>query len=315
MSAIAEQDWLLSVAGSSVRDFYVQIGVDLPNRAGVEAEVRCFANSAAHNREDRNPSCSVNLTSGLWKCHGCGEQGNAFQAAVALGYSEQRARELAQQHGLFLEAVKSDESAPRLPDERKLTRWRQDLLASPVIMGRLEELKGWSPRAIVRCGLGWDGERLMFTIRDKRLKRVGVVRYHPNPPAGVKKSKALPGSKRLLFPPPEVMSRKLPLYVVEGEPASVSVRSCGLQAVAVPGANGWRPEFAQRLAGFRLVLLPDADGPGRGLAERVVRAVPNVRVVELEQGDTGRDVGDWVAEASKLGGLGQVRRVLERSAA
>ena len=211
-----------------------------------------------------------------------------------MGYAEQRARELAQAHGLFLEVVK-DEPGPRLPDERKLTKWRQDLLASPVILRRLQELKGWTPRAIVRCGLGWDGERLTFTIRDKKLKRVGVARYLPG---GSPKMKALPGSKRLLFPPPEVLSRRLPLFIVEGEPCAVSIRSLGLQATAVPGAQAWRPEFAQRLYGFRrIVMLPDADAPGRELAGRVAR-LPNVRVVELESGDSGRDVGDWIAEAS-----------------
>ena len=61
-------------------------------------------------------------------------------------------------------------------------------------------------------------------------------------------------------------------------------------------------------------MLPDADAPGRELAGRVAR-LPNVRVVELESGDSGRDVGDWIAEASREGGLGQVRRLLESVAA
>ena len=152
----AEHDWVLSNTGSRVIDFYATIGIVLPDRGGTEVSVRCFTNSAAHNREDRNPSCAVNLMSGLWKCHGCGQSGNAYQAAVMLGYAEQRARELAQAHGLFLEVVK-DEPGPRLPDERKLTRWRQDLLASPVIMRRLQELKGLdaSSDCPVWFGLGW----------------------------------------------------------------------------------------------------------------------------------------------------------------
>ena len=61
--SVAEQDWMLSMSGGRVREFYATIGIVLPDRGGTEVSVRCFANSAAHNREDRNPSCGVNLMS------------------------------------------------------------------------------------------------------------------------------------------------------------------------------------------------------------------------------------------------------------
>lgn len=314
MSALADS-WLRDATGARAVEFYAELGIVLPDRGGQEAAISCFSNPTAHKRDDRNASCSVSLTSGLWACHGCGQKGNAYQAALSLGYAEARAAELAKQFGLFLEVAKQ-EPAERLPDERKLRKWREALVGDEVLTGRLGELKGWTRRAIIRCGLGWNGERITFTIRDRKLKRVGVMLYHPNPPVGVKKITALPGTKRLLFPPPEVMSRRFPLYVVEGEACAVSVRSCGLQAVAVPGAGAWRPEFAQRLFPFEVVVLPDADRQGRDMAARVAAALPKARVVDLHPGDeSGLDVGDWVAGASCEGGLAQVRRVLEGIAA
>ena len=309
--SLAEESWISAAnGGGQVREFYAMLGVELPDRGGDEAAVPCFANPSGHSHGDRNPSCSVNLINGLWACHGCGMKGNAYNAAVSVGHREARARELAQAYGLFLEVVKDEKpKAPRLPNERQLAKWRRDLLASEVLMGRLEELKGWTPRAIVRCGLGWDGERLTFTVRDKKLKKVGVVRYLPG---HAKKMIAMPGSKRLLWPPPELMSRRAPLYLVEGEPAAVSVRSVGLQAVAVPGVSSWRPEFAQRLMPFSVVVLADCDAQGRDLARRVVRSLPRAKAIDLEPNRSdGLDVGDWIAEASSDGGLRQMRRLLE----
>ena len=310
MSALRAQEtnWLRAATGTRVIEFYAAIGVTLPDKGGQEAEVRCFVSPGEHKREDRNASCSVNLLTGLFKCHGCGAQGNAYQAALALGYREEAARELAQRYGVFLEVER-----PKLPGERQLRKWKNALFAAPRIVARLEELKGWTPQAMWRCGLGWDGERVTFPVRDHRLRIVGVVRYVPG---GSPKSLALPGSKRLLFGEPEFLSADYPLFVVEGEPDVVSVWSCGHRAVGVPGVASWRPEWAGRLRRFkRLVVLADADPQGRQLAAEIKAVLPHARVVDLEPGrDDGTDIGDWVAEASRDGGLSQIRTFLENAA-
>jgi hypothetical protein len=290
--------------------FFAAIGVTLPDRGGEEAEVRCFAAPGQHAREDRNASCSVNLLTGLWKCHGCGEQGNAYQAALKLGYAEQAARELAQRHGVFLERERE-----KLPGFRQLKKWREALFEArwgdETLLDRLEARKGWTPHAIWRCGLGWDGERITFPIKDHRLRIVGLVRYLPG---GSPKSKAVPGSRRLLFPPPETIGRTQTVFVVEGEPDAVSVRSCGFPAVAVPGAQSWRYEFVGRLAKFpRIVVIADCDRQGRELAQRIVadcgkRAV----LLDLEPSRTdGYDFGDLLVECRNDGGAWQARRLLE----
>ena len=76
-----------TLAGADIRGFYYALGVELPDWATVEASVRCFADPDAHAHEDRDPSCSVNLTHGAWHCWGCGAQGGAYDAALRLGRS------------------------------------------------------------------------------------------------------------------------------------------------------------------------------------------------------------------------------------
>jgi hypothetical protein len=309
MSA-TERAWLLGACGGNVRDFYDAISIVLPATTGLEVAVHCFASPASHNRDDRKSSCSVNLTSGLWHCQGCGESGNAYRAALVRGYSEQRSRELARQYGLFIEQVQPTQAVTKLPGERDLKKWRIALREDPDILAWFMTVKGWKPGAMVRLGLGWDGERLTFPIRTSKAKIAGVVRYLPG---GKPKTLALPGTKRDLFPAPELIRRHHPLFLVEGEPDAVAVWSTGFKAVAIPGAGSWRREWATRLMGRRVIVLTDCDQQGRALAEKVATDLPDVQVVDLEPGRSdGYDIGDWIREASQEGGLRQVSRVLER---
>jgi hypothetical protein len=301
----AEVDWLLDASRSDATGFYDAIGVTFRRGSGEEVAVSCFANPDGHTHGDKKASCSINQLTGLWHCKGCGMSGNAYQAALATGRGEVQARELAKRYGLFLELEK-----PKLPNERDLKRWRKALWASPKIVSRLGVVKGWTPQALIRCGIGWDGDRLVFPIRTPKLKIAGCVRYVPG---GSPKSKALPGSKRLLFPAPEVTSRKRPLFLVEGEPDAISVWSCGHQAVAVPGVSSWRQDWAMRLLGRQVIVLADNDAQGRELAMRVVADVPKARWVNLEPHlSDGSDIGDWVLGASREGGVRQMRDLLGR---
>ena len=80
--------------GGDARGFYAALGVQLPAWAQTEAPVRCFADPDAHAHDDQHPSCSVNLESGAFNCHGCGAHGGAYDAALALGRSPREAIDL-----------------------------------------------------------------------------------------------------------------------------------------------------------------------------------------------------------------------------
>jgi hypothetical protein len=62
--------------GELLRSFLEERGVQLPSRQGW-TKISCF-NDAAHPRGDRNPSASVNLDKGRYRCFACGIEGDAY---------------------------------------------------------------------------------------------------------------------------------------------------------------------------------------------------------------------------------------------
>ncbi len=85
--------------GADVRGFYTELGVTLPDRDAPNVKVRCFTNPGAHSHDDRTPSCSVNLEHGSFYCHGCGNPGGAYDAAIAKDKTPGEAMELLRRYG------------------------------------------------------------------------------------------------------------------------------------------------------------------------------------------------------------------------
>ncbi|MGA2925041.1 MAG: toprim domain-containing protein [Solirubrobacteraceae bacterium] len=104
-----------TLPGADVRGFYAALGVELPGWAHTEAPVRCFADPDAHAHGDRDASCSVNLQSGAFNCHGCGAKGGAFDAALARGRDSRQAFELKVAHGLAEREPRRDTSRATSP--------------------------------------------------------------------------------------------------------------------------------------------------------------------------------------------------------
>ena len=98
----------------------------------------------------------------------------------------------------------------------------------------------------------------------------------------------LNGTRRVLYRLPELLAAGPadPVFVVEGEKDVDRLRGLGLVATCnAAGAGKWRPEYAEALRGRRVVVLPDADDPGRAHAEAVAHSLhgvaASVKVVEL----------------------------------
>ena len=221
-----------------VRAFFDALGVRLPANNGGNVAVRCFAKGAAHKHDDRQPSCSVSVESGAWLCHGCGEKGGAYDAALALGRTPAEAMDLLERFG-FVDRNPAD-NVGRGPQRRfaegDVVAWAARLLANDAALDRLLELRCWTQAAIGRLAVGLDGERATFPYRDATGALVGVGRYQPNlgRRTNAPKLKADAGSRRELFPSPERIDpgNRL-LWAVEGEPDSVLAHSVGLPAVGV----------------------------------------------------------------------------------
>ena len=90
-------------------------------------------------------------------------------------------------------------------------------------------------------------------------------------------------------------------YVCEGEKDCDNLAEIGFVATtASEGASAkWTPELTEFFRGRRVVILPDADEPGRKHGEKVARALnsvaTSVKIVDLfPDRNDGSDVSDWL---------------------
>jgi Protein of unknown function (DUF3631)/Toprim-like len=185
--------------------------------------------------------------------------------------------------------------------EEEPRRSRDALLSSAQALARLSELRGWTREAIEKLGLGLDGERILFPLRDATGALVGIGRYQPNPDKRAAGKLIVDGgSRRELFPRPEDVDEGEDfLWLTEGEPDAIVACSIGLPAVAVPGVQGWRREWCERFRGRRIIVCFDCDAAGREASERVARdlagVASEVRVLDLSpQRDDGYDLSGLV---------------------
>lgn len=198
-----------------------------------------------------------------------------------------------------------------LPTEEQIDGWNKQLVDNPALLDELAIRKGWTKKVIRDLGIGFDGQWLTIPFRDWEHPVVNVMKYkHRRAPTDTG-PKMLPfsrGHERSLYPVPRMWGPGscVPgstIFLVEGEPDAITARSLGLSAVSVPGANGWRKKWTMEFWGLRVVLMFDADDPGRNLTERVAADLMElnieVRVIDLasisDSGKSGFDVGDFVA--------------------
>jgi Toprim-like len=273
-----------------VRAFYTTLGIELPGWPKLEAPIRCFAQPDAHNHNDRSPSCSVNLASGAWNCHGCGARGGAYDAALAVGHEPRSAMDLLIAHGLAqprthapahfprtpaITAVKTvpfNASCPRLAvTDANVQSWADMLDADSRLMRRLILKRAWAPRIMRALHVGFDGARITIPIRNARGQLRGVLRYDAfgrrNP-----KMRAWVGTRLGLIPHPTSEASNH-IILVEGPPDMIAARSAGLPAIAVPGTNAWHAAWAELLASRRVTIVMDCDNPGRRAAEHIASSL------------------------------------------
>jgi hypothetical protein len=133
-----------------------------------------------------------------------------------------------------------------------------------------------------------------------------VVRHHPkrfevvDPFGRVVPDGTIPAY--VLYRLPELLAADPAdtVYFVEGEKDVETLRTLGLVATTNPGGarHGWQPCYVEHFRGRHVVILPDADGPGRRLADAVAAGLDGVAttVIRLELPGLrgGADVSDWL---------------------
>ena len=319
-----------TLAGADIRGFYSALGIELPDWATVEASVRCFADPDAHAHDDRDPSCSINLTHGAWHCWGCGAKGGAYDAALALERTPREAMDLLVAYGIAAprpphtpSSRRQRRPAPQPPtqpgrpttrpsppprlrvDRRHVARWKRALLGEewPLAGLREQHRRLWRRSVADELDLGWDRGRLTIPITNANGGLQGVLRYRPRRSQGPKML-AVSGTRLGLIPHPAVEASSWVL-LVEGPPDMIAARSQGLPAIAVPGDYAWDPAWAQLLAGRRVVVAMDCDRQGRAAAARIrsdlTGIAESVSTVDVAPRlDDGYDLTDWLDQHRHL---------------
>jgi len=320
----------LILPDADFRGYYRQLGIQLPDKTNIEASVRCFADPGAHRREDRNPSCSINLKNGAWNCHGCGARGGPYDAALAKGHTPRSAIDLMIAHRLIerrarLQTARELLHTPNHPPaslartrarnrpvarpalqvtDHDIARWQTSLSRHPGLLARLAQDRGWRYETMRALELGIDRGRITIPIRNARHELRGVLRYQPEPTSGPKML-AAPGTRLGLIPHPATEPSKQ-ILLVEGPPDMFAARSRGLAAIAVPGDHAWQPAWAQLLAGRRIAIVMDADDQGRVAANRIARDLDkhaDAHLIDLAPDRTdGYDLTNWLIEHPNAGG-------------
>lgn len=116
----------------------------------------------------------------------------------------------------------------------------------------------------------------------------------------------IPEHRALLYRLPDLADSQpaTTVYVVEGEKDADTLARLGLTATTNPCGSrmGWRHRYTPWLAGRHVVLLPDADGPGRRHMQAVhaalVPAAASVVTVRLAEHGPW-DVTDWLTHGHR----------------
>lgn len=105
-------------------------------------------------------------------------------------------------------------------------------------------------------------------------------------------------TRRVLFNLPEVV-RADSVYVTEGEKDAEAIIKLGLVGTTNPfGADKWRDDYSESLAGKQVYIIPDNDSEGEKHAEHVAGSVlgiaQEVKIVHLDGLHDKGDISDWI---------------------
>jgi Toprim-like len=199
----------------------------------------------------------------------------------------------------------TERTAPRAfhVSEDDVALWRTSLGLQPLILQRLVRQRAWSVSTIRAFELGIDGDRITIPVRNPYHQLVGLLRYQPWGRERATKMLAAPGSQRQLLPHPTTEPSQR-VVLVEGEPDMLAARSHDLPAIAIPGAETWKSEWAPELVGRDVTVALDCDEKGRAAARRIaqdLRDFAKTQVVDLAPNRTdGFDLTDWLRTATSL---------------
>lgn len=297
------------LASINFERYFAEHGLRYESGSGDERRARCPFH------DDRNPSFSVNVSTGKWRCFSpaCGSQGDLF------AYHQKRyrvdfitaLRELESFCGI-LPQQKQEAPNDGVIDEAIVEAAHNKLVHSPELLQYLHQHRGLTIETIKKFQIGHgDDGRYYIPIRDELGTLRNIRRYKPNADAGEKMISWRKGFGALrLFPimrifeaPPDE-----PLILCAGEWDCILADQLGFHSITATGGEGsWRNEWSNLLFNRRDVVIcydndePDEKGKRAGeegakrVAKMLVNSARSVRIATLQL-DHGKDITDAVVK-------------------
>lgn len=229
--------------------------------ANGKTEVQCLCPF----HDDKEPSLSVNLEKGVFKCFGCGEQGGAVKfIQLRYGLDKKSALEkIKEEEGIKPETRSTKSETVKKPSHLTLdqvTLVHNQLLKNDTVLKTFQDKYGLNRQTIEKYLIGYQNGHYVIPMEVEPSK--WTIKEH--------KGSQSKGAKVSLYPPGVIKEGLLYVIITEGEFKALLLNQLGFPAVSGTGGAGtWRREWNSLFANHHVVVAYDADEPGREGAAKV----------------------------------------------
>lgn len=273
------------------------------SRHGNEVKSQCPFTELHLAGQDRNPSFTVNLESGVYFCNACGSKGNMHTFYCATRHVDKQEGWFALGDALGLERPTDIDSRPMI-DPVLPSKYHQALMQSTgVIRDVLRDKRGLTDETLNKFMIGWDGERITIPIYDENCELVNLRRYKWNSYEDSTKMINYEdqfgnayGENRVYGIEHLTDDRCKAIVWCEGEWDRLVAEQLGIPACTMTaGANNFRIEWLKLLKRKkRIYICYDNDAAGKRATEFLV---------EQLRGTTEVYVVNWPAEWREKGDI------------
>lgn len=266
-----------------------------------DGESRAFCPLHEDPQSSKTPSASFNFSEGKFNCFSrCGgyavsqvwsllQEGAAVERKVSAPakdeVAEQRRRRRAKAEGRTM----------ALPTEQDVSSWRDVLQGKRDLLSELLVKRGLQKSTLAKHSIGWDGERIVFPVRDEAGTLVNVRRYAMGQRAN--KMVNWPGYGDATLYGLDALSQPR-VILAEGEPDMLLLRQYKFPSLtATAGAGTWFSEWNAYFAGKIVYICYDVDEQGENGARKVANelrvAAKAVHIMRLPLHAKGSDITDY----------------------
>ncbi len=252
-----------------------------------------MAGTKHENGTDNSKSMSISVDGKVF-CHACG-----YKATTVVNlYNDIFGYE-------FIEGCKafySEFVEPLVPDEYYLTA-HEELLKKPLMLARLEGMRGIKTSIIKHYKLGWKMNRLTIPILNELDFCVNVRKYDLLKTSNIKILSYDKGFGRArLYPLSSLQHKKV--YLFEGETDTLCALQAGINGITVTtGAGVWTEEMSKAFLDKDVIIVPDTDTAGQaGLQLRgkaLLQYANSVSYITLPVPKGKKDFTDFFIDVAK----------------